>query len=333
MERTWSPILTKSYINSRKYAIFYGYRKPNSILMNWTYSLWKFSRPHTIIGTSLSVVALYALAIATTNSTITWLNLEQMLAVWIACLGGNVYIVGLNQLWDVAIDKINKPHLPLAAGEFSLQQGRWIVGVAGILAITVAGLSGMWLLATVAVSLAIGTAYSLPPIRLKQFPFLAAFCIFTVRGIVVNLGLFSHFSQKLIGQESLNPYVWTLTLFILLFTVAIAIFKDVPDLEGDKIYNINTFTLILGKSAVFNISRGVITFCYMGMVYAGIFWLNSFNSDFFISYHLILLGLLWWRSQKVDLEQKRAIANFYQFIWKLFFLEYLLFPVACFLRY
>lgn len=300
--------------------------------MNWIYSLWKFSRPHTIIGTSLSVFALYTIAIATTDSPITWINLEQMLATWIACLGGNIYIVGLNQLWDIEIDRINKPHLPLAAGEFSLNQGKLIVSIAGILALVIAGLSGIWLLATVAISLVIGTAYSLPPIRLKQFPLFAAFCIFTVRGIVVNLGLFLHFSQKLRGQEFLNPYVWTLTLFILLFTVAIAIFKDVPDLEGDKIYNINTFTLILGKSTVFNISRWVITLCYLGMVYAGIFWLNSTNSIFFISYHVILLGLLWWRSQGVNLEQKNAIASFYQFIWKLFFLEYLLFPLACFFQ-
>ena len=302
-----------------------------NLSLNWTHRLWKFSRPHTIIGTSCSVFALYFIAIATTGSTISWLNLEQMLAVWFACLAGNVYIVGLNQLWDVGIDRINKPHLPLAAGEFSLRQGRWIVGIAGMLAIVIAGLSGIWLLATVTVSLTIGTAYSLPPIRLKQFPFLAALCIFTVRGIVVNLGLFLHFSQKLIGTESLNPYVWTLTLFILLFTVAIAIFKDVPDLEGDKIYNITTFTLILGKSAVFNLSRWLISICYLGMIYAGIFWLNSFNSEFFVSYHLILLGLLWWRSQGVDLAQKSAIADFYQFIWKLFFLEYLLFTLACFL--
>lgn len=298
--------------------------------MNWTYSLWKFSRPHTIIGTSLSVFAIFTIAIATTDSTITGINLEQLLAVWVACLGGNVYIVGLNQLWDVEIDRINKPHLPLAAEEFSLRQGKWIIAIAAILATTIAGLSGVWLLATIAISLAIGTAYSLPPIRLKQFPLLAAFCIFTVRGIVVNLGLFLHFSQKLIGKELLNPYVWILTLFIVLFTVAIAIFKDVPDLEGDKTYNINTFTLILGKSAVFNISRGVITLCYLGMVYAGIFWLNLFNPSFFVGYHLFLLGLLWWRSQTVDLEQKRSIADFYQFIWKLFFLEYLLFPLACF---
>ena len=294
-------------------------------------SFWKFSRPHTIIGTSLSVLALYLISLATTGNQITVTNLEQMLAAWLACLCGNIYIVGLNQLCDVEIDRINKPHLPLAAKEFTMQQGQLIVVVNGILALAIAALSGVWLFATVAVSLLIGTAYSLPPIRLKQFPFLAAFCILTVRGIIVNIGLFLHYGNKLNAREALNPYVWTLTLFILLFTVAIAIFKDVPDLEGDRKYNINTFTLVIGKPAVFNLSRAVITICYFGMIGAGLFWLTSLNVGFFITSHLVLLCLLWWRSRDVDLEEKSAIADFYQFIWKLFFLEYLLFPIACFI--
>ena len=149
--------------------------------MTWVQSLWKFSRPHTIIGTSLSVLALYLISLATTGNEITVLNLEQMLAVWLACICGNIYIVGLNQIFDVEIDRINKPHLPLAAGEFTLQQGKLIVGITGILALLVASLSGGWLLATVGASLLLGTAYSLPPIRLKRFPFWAAFCILTVR--------------------------------------------------------------------------------------------------------------------------------------------------------
>ncbi len=294
-------------------------------------SLWKFSRPHTIIGTSLSVLALYFISLATTGNGITETNLQQMLAVWLACLCGNVYIVGLNQLCDVEIDRINKPDLPLASGEFTSQQGQLIVAFTGILALSIAFLSGTWLLVTVAVSLFLGTAYSLPPIRLKQFPFLAAFCILTVRGAIVNLGLFLHYGDKFNGREALNPYVWTLTLFILLFTVAIAIFKDVPDLEGDRQYNINTFTLVMGKPAVFNISRGVITVCYFGTIAAGLLWLTSLNLGFFVTSHLVLLGLLWWRSRDVNLEDKGAIADFYQFIWKLFFLEYLLFPIACFI--
>jgi homogentisate phytyltransferase / homogentisate geranylgeranyltransferase len=297
--------------------------------MKWVKSFWQFSRPHTIIGTSLSVLALYLISLATTGTNLNLVNLEQMMAVWFACLGGNIYIVGLNQLYDLEIDRVNKPELPLASGEFTVQQGQLIVIMAGCLSVVIAGLSGIWLFATVAISLLIGTAYSAPPIRLKRFPYWAAFCILTVRGVVVNIGLFLHYGNQLNGREVLNPYVWTLTLFILLFTVAIAIFKDVPDLEGDKQYKIKTFTLVMGKSAVFNLSRGVITVCYFGMIFAGLFWLRAVNVSFFVTSHIVLLGLLWWRSLDVDLEQKSAIADFYQFIWKLFFAEYLLFPLAC----
>ena len=143
--------------------------------MTFLRSLWKFSRPHTIIGTSLSAIALYLICLATTGNQITTVNLEQMLAVWLACLCGNVYIVGLNQLYDVEIDRINKPSLPLVSGEFTLKEGRSIVRIAGFLALLIAALGGRWLLGTVAISLVIGSAYSIPPIRLKRFPFFAAF--------------------------------------------------------------------------------------------------------------------------------------------------------------
>lgn len=295
----------------------------------WLYSLWKFSRPHTIIGTSLSVFALYLIALATTSAIVSSNSLFQLLGVWVACLCGNVYIVGLNQLEDVAIDQINKPHLPVAAGEFSLQQGQWIVRITGIFALILAALLGFWAFTTVAISLLIGTAYSLPPIRLKRFPLLAAFCIFTVRGVIVNLGLFLHFTKTLSGQAMVTPAVWALTFFIVVFTIAIAIFKDVPDLDGDKQYNITTYTLLLGKATVFKLARGVITFCYLGIIVAGVVWLPSVNSLWLGVTHFLLLIGLWTRSQQVNLQHKPEIASFYQFIWKLFFLEYLLFPAIC----
>jgi homogentisate phytyltransferase/homogentisate geranylgeranyltransferase len=317
----------------------------------WLYALWKFSRPHTIIGTTLSVLALYLITLATTTSSVTPENLGQLLGTWLACLFGNVYIVGLNQLEDVEIDQINKPHLPIAAGEFSRQQAQLIVAVTGILALLVAGLLGTWLLLMVGISLTIGTAYSLPPIRLKRFPFWAALCIFSVRGAIVNLGLFLHFSDSVaytLRNASLNASlqtsrlsgtiffppapVWALTLFIVVFTFAIAIFKDIPDMEGDKQYNITTFTIQLGQQAVFNLARWVITVCYLGMILAGVVWLPSWVNPIFLGVsHLGLLGVMWWHSRSVDLQDKIAIAQFYQFIWKLFFLEYLIFPAACLL--
>jgi homogentisate phytyltransferase/homogentisate geranylgeranyltransferase len=294
-------------------------------------NFWQFSRPHTIIGTSLSVLCLYlmTLSVVPENAINYAPELWQLAGTWIACLCGNIYIVGLNQLEDVEIDRINKPYLPIASGEFSRRQGQVIVAITGILALLIAGLMGKILLAMVTISLAIGTAYSLPPFRLKRFPVWAAFCIFTVRGTVVNLGLFLHFSSLWQYNQFIPAEIWALTLFIVAFTLAIAISKDIPDVEGDRQYNIATFTIQLGTQTTFNLVRWLLTACYLGLILAGIVWLTTVNPWFLGISHLFLLGLMWWRSSQVDLGNKSAIASFYQFIWKLFFLEYLLFPLIC----
>ncbi|MCH8496657.1 MAG: hypothetical protein LAT57_13645, partial [Balneolales bacterium] len=44
-----------------------------------------------------------------------------------------------------------------------------MVALSGLGAIALAWTQGQWLFATVAISLLIGTAYSIPPIRLKRF--------------------------------------------------------------------------------------------------------------------------------------------------------------------
>ncbi len=291
---------------------------------NWLYAFWKFSRPHTIVGTSLSVLGVYLIALHSSYP-----NLWQLLGTWIACLCGNVYIVGLNQLEDIEIDQINKPHLPLAAGDFSLRTGQWIVAACGIGSLLLASVSGPYLLGMVLMSLAIGTAYSLPPIRLKRFPFWAALCIFSVRGAIVNLGLYLHFNWVSHQVFSIPREVWALTLFVIVFSVAIAIVKDIPDMEGDRLYNITTLTLKIGQPAVLNLARGVLTVCYLGMILGGWLWLSSVNLVFLGLTHAVALLLMWWQSLQVDFQDKAAIAGFYQFIWKLFFFEYLIFPAAC----
>ena len=328
-----SRTVSKPSLTSRQF-------KKHSLLQRyapWLYAFWKFSRPHTIIGTSLSVLGLYLLAVAGSDTAIdpatslvpadVFSAVTVLLPPLLACLCGNVYIVGLNQLEDIEIDRINKPDLPLASGEFSRRQGSIIVAIAGVLALLLALSQGVFLLATVGISVLIGTAYSLPPIRLKRFPVWASLCIFTVRGMIVNLGLFLHFQ----GRLPILPSVWALTLFVLVFTFAIAIFKDIPDMEGDRQYNIKTFTLRLGQGAVFRLALWVITSSYLGMVLAGLLGLPGSNHLVLIVSHVVALGLLWLRSTQVDLTAQSSISAYYQFIWKLFFLEYLMFPIACLL--
>ncbi len=306
----------------------------------WLYALWKFWRPHTVIGTSLSVVGIAAIVVANLqfDNPAPFEPLLGLVGIAVAaCLLGNLYIVGLNQLEDIAIDRINKPHLPLAAGEFSVADGRWIVGLAGLGAMGLAVVGGSWLLATVGLSLLIGTAYSLPPVRLKRFPFWASVCILAVRGTIVNLGLFLHFSDRLNLPLTVPGRVWALTAFILLFSIAIALFKDIPDIEGDRRYGISTLSLKLGQRTVFKLALGILTVCYLGMALSAP-WLTGVNRPFLAGSHLLVLAFLGWMSlrvphssQNVAVQKNLAYPEFYQFIWKLFFLQYLMFPLACWL--
>lgn len=294
--------------------------------MNALIQLVRFSRPHTIVGTTLSIVALYLLALAyaepPSGST------ALLLITLVSCLGANLFIVGLNQLTDVEIDRINKPYLPLASGAFSIHTGRWLIFSGLAISLLLAVYAGKYLLLTVVLSLLLGTAYSLPPIRLKRFYFWAAFCIITVRGLIVNLLLFLHFHWLLNGTQRVPILVWWLTAAIFTYGLVIAWFKDMPDTEGDRAYSINTLSLRLGVEAVFRIGNILLIGLFLLLV--GLpFWTEiPVNEALFSFGHALMLGLLLWSIRRVDLAQQASIARYYQTIWLLFFAEYILFAIA-----
>lgn len=53
----------------------------------------------------------------TNTQLIDWGLLPRAALGVLALLAGNGYIVGINQIYDVEVDTINKPFLPVAAGE------------------------------------------------------------------------------------------------------------------------------------------------------------------------------------------------------------------------
>ena len=158
--------------------------------------LWRFTRPHTLIGSALAIPALHIYAAPSFKDAFTVSTLISSLFAMIPSLLMNLYITGLNQITDVEIDKVNKPTLPIASGELSPQNATVIVTIALILSLVmglshpVLGSEGL----NVALwgSMILGTVYSLPPFRLKRFPLLAAVCIVSVRGTIINAGFFAH---------------------------------------------------------------------------------------------------------------------------------------------
>ena len=150
--------------------------------------LWRFSRPHTVIGTAVSVVGLFAISLDAIGGGVdTGKAAFHLFWTLVAGLSVNVYIVGINQITDVEIDRVNKPFLPIAAGDLSLERAWLIVAAAGLLPVVLALTQGALELAAVLGALAAGAAYSVPPVRLKRFALAASLCVSGVRAAIVAL--------------------------------------------------------------------------------------------------------------------------------------------------
>lgn len=293
-----------------------------------------FSRPHTIIGTTLSVTVLFLLAwfLGRSAGLLPGVPNSGGIILWgqtlLACLCANIYIVGLNQITDIEIDKINKPELPLASGEFTLQKAMRIIVIAVFCSLILAWLSGFYLLLTVILSLLLGTGYSLPPFRWKRYYFWAAFCIIAVRGLIVNILLFLHFQYQLIGEQGLPGPIILLTSAMLVYSLTIAWFKDIPDMEGDAKFQIRTVSIRLGAAKVFRYGNILLGMTLLGLSLVCYIWPLALNARIMGTSHFGLLMALYAVSQEIDLRENRQVRNYYLFIWILFFAEYLIFGFA-----
>src|SRR3954469_20410550 len=283
--------------------------------------LWRFARPHTIVGTTLSVLSLYAIATTQFSGVALETGLFELFWTLVAAWCVNVFIVGINQLEDVEIDRVNKPFLPVAAGDLSPAAGRRIVVACAVVPLVLAVPQGVAELVAGALGLAIGTAYSVPPLRLKRFPALASLSITFVRAAVVNVGVWLHFSGAFGGGSAIHPAVWALIAVTVPFSFAIAILKDVPDIEGDRRYAIATFSVRLGARPVFAVGLAVLTLGEVGMATVGAALLHGANTAVLVGGHLAALALLWWWASRIDLADRASLARFYQGVWRLFFLE------------
>ncbi|CAJ2649785.1 unnamed protein product [Trifolium pratense] len=294
-------------------------------------AFYRFSRPHTVIGTALSIISVSLLAVDKLPD-ISPLFFTGVLEAVVAALFMNIYIVGLNQLSDVEIDKINKPYLPLASGEYSISTGAIIVVSSAILSFWLGWVVGsrplFWALF---ISFVLGTAYSInvPWLRWKRFAVLAAMCILSVRAVIVQLAFFLHIQTFVFKRPAIfsRPLIFA-TAFMSFFSVVIALFKDIPDIEGDKIFGIQSFSVRLGQKRVFWICVTLLQLAYGVALVVGATSSCLWSKVVTGLGHAILASVLFYRAKSVDLRSKASITSFYMFIWKLFYAEYLLIPLV-----
>eukprot|EP00897_Mesotaenium_endlicherianum_P002866 jgi/Mesen1/2607/ME000166S01730 len=267
-------------------------------VMAFQQAFWKFLRPHTIRGTLLGTTAVVARALLENSHAIDWALLPRALLGLLALLAGNGYIVGINQIYDCDLDKVNKPFLPIAAGELT-PKAAWIlctalfVGGVGIVATNF----GQLITSLYTLGLTLGTIYSVPPLRLKRFALPA-------------------------------PSIVFITCFVTVFATVIAITKDLADIEGDKKFKIETFATKLGVRTISFLGAGLLLANYAGAVLAAIQMPLAFRPYPMVVGHTLFGIALIYQTWLLDSKKYTtvAVASFYRFIWNLFYLEYILFP-------
>ena len=287
---------------------------------------WRFSRPHTIIGSLLSTWSLYFMSAYPQAEVKNQIGL--FLLTLISAIGCNLYIVCLNQITDIELDKLNKPHLPLASGEISRSTARVIITVSAFVSVISAYLAGWLMFALVLIVGALGTAYSVPPLKFKKHHLGAAFSITLVRGVLVNILMFLHFQWEIADTLEFPLYMWPLVLFMILFSIGIAWLKDIPDIKGDRNHGIETLAVNLGSRWVFRGAISLVSFSYLMLVLWGFVGLPGFNKVFLSSFHFVVWVLFLLGSLKANPFIKKDVKVFYQFYWVLFFVEYLFYPLG-----
>jgi homogentisate phytyltransferase/homogentisate geranylgeranyltransferase len=298
----------------------------NAIHLKYIINLWRFSRPHTIIGTAISICVLYLLAggFIYAPDTNFWLTLT-------AALLCNIFITGYNQVVDVALDKINKPNLPIASGALTLYHGKLISWVSLTISLGLAMYLSIFLASLIFIIAVLGFVYSWRGVYLKKHHTSAAAAITVVRGVLINIGFYLHFAKAELSFDAIPAEIWLLVVFVSLFSIGISWFKDIPDTRGDALAGIDSLAIKAGIEKTYRAGVYAVATGYVLGSFAPLFFTFTLVNGPVLCVGHTMIGLAFISvSGRVELDNLDSIRKFYMAFWIFFFLEYLLFGATLF---
>jgi len=183
----------------------------------------------------LAMVGVGVGAYLTTGTISHYRSLLAAIAAFFVCAAGNV----VNDLVDIKIDRINRPHRVLVQGLLTRRYALGLAIVLHVVAIIVASLVDFKVAAVALVALILLLAYNL---HLKRVPFLGNATVAFLAGMTfVSGGIAADPESVLVLPGPLVP-----ALFAFFFHLVREIVKDVDDIDGDRAADIVTLPQILG---------------------------------------------------------------------------------------
>jgi 4-hydroxybenzoate polyprenyltransferase len=240
---------------------------------------FELGRPFTLVAPALGFLsgALTAVGAAPRE---TW-NASLMIAPILGAIMAATLNAGnnaLNQIYDLEIDRVNKPKRPLPSGRLTIREAWVYTVIAYIAALVLAWLVApdgrhecFWL---VAIAVVCTFIYSVPPLRSKRLGIWANITIAIPRGTLLKVAGWS--SVKTIA--GVEP--WYIGAIFGLFLLGATTTKDFADMEGDRRGGCRTLPIQYGvRRAAWMISPSfVVPFT---MIPAGA-WLGILTGNFWL---------------------------------------------------
>jgi 4-hydroxybenzoate polyprenyltransferase len=237
------------------------------------------ARPFTLVAPALGFVsgALTAVGAAPRERWSPVLLVAPIVGSAMAALlnaGNNA----LNQIYDLEIDRVNKPTRPLPSGRLTMGEVWTFTTATYVLALVLAWLVApggrhecFWL---VAIAVVCTFLYSIPPPRTKRLGIWANVTIAIPRGTLLKVAGWSSV-KTIVGVEP-----WYIGAIFGLFLLGATTTKDFADMEGDRLGGCRTLPIQYGvRRAAWMISPSFVVPFIMIPVGA---WLHILTGNFWL---------------------------------------------------
>jgi 4-hydroxybenzoate polyprenyltransferase len=272
----------------------------------------ELGRPFTLVAPALGFASGAATA-AGAAPAVTW-SWSLLALPALGSLMAAVFNAGnnaLNQIYDLEIDRINKPKRPLPSGRITVRQA-WIFTIVSY----VATWTLAWVVAPggrrecfwIVVAATIATwIYSAPPLRTKRLGIWANVTIAIPRGVLLKVAGWSAV-KTIVGFEP-----WYIGAIFGLFLLGASTTKDFADMEGDARGGCRTLPLRYGvQRAAWMISPSfVVPFLLIPLgawtgILTGNFWLLQLLGFLMTAYGAYVCYLMLRRPEDLAIEENHV---------------------------
>ncbi len=255
---------------------------------------YRFIRPFTLLVPALGMVCGAFIGLSVDPRGVSDWSADgegiflRILAGAVLAASLNAFSNGLNQIFDLEIDRVNKPHRLLPSGHISEMEA-WCLS---LVFLVIALLLAAWINLQcffVVLGGAVGTClYSVPPVRTKSRGIWANLTIAVVRGTLLPVAGWSTV------KHVLQPEPWVLGAILGAYFLGAVTTKDFSDVEGDRRGGCRTLPVIFGVQRSIRIIAPFFVLPFLALVPGSVFGLLSGQPALLVGLGLLLAGWGGW---------------------------------------